>query len=659
MAREQKLRHATSVLPKIAMASGLLLFIFIGLLWALRGVEKGGTMETEGSYSKVLLLGLDGMDPVLTRRMMDEGKLPNFKMLSESGSFLPLNTSYPPLSPVAWTSLATGVNPGKHGIFDFIGRDASTYLPYLVVPKLVKLVSGIGGTEYESPVKATPFWRVTSDAGIPTTVLRWPVTFPPESVKGTMLSGLGVPDIRGILSGYTYYREGDAPPAIGGPGPNKAVAVENNEGVIQTQLFGPKMRKAGSLVSLETPIEIRGLKTGDSAELVVGGVSYPLKKGEWSDWVTISFRGGLLKKIQGIFKAYLLSTDPFEMYVGTIQIDPTKPLLDISSPSGYSTELARDIGLFHTLGMPEETAGYVDSVLPEQALLDQVNMVEEERDRMFWKGFQEFVETETGVYAFVYDSSDRLQHVFWDATVLQGDKANIHPVIEEYYIRKDTFLGQVLQQLDNQTLLLIVSDHGFTSFERTVNINTWLVENGLVTLKGELKEGEDGALFSDVDWSKTKAYSVGFTSISINGAGRENEGTVEEREAVVSQVIEGLMNLTDEKYGIHPVYRAYRREEIYSGPYLSDAPDIIVGFSPGYRMDWQSPIGGFTKDVIEDNLKKWKGEHLTDPSFVPGVMFSNVKLEVTSASQVDVAPTVLHALGVSIPPEMDGRSLLR
>ncbi len=644
-----------TLLPQVSI------FIILAMLSVLSGCERTRTMAEHPLYSRVLLMGIDGMDPKIISRLMEEGKLPHFKKLSEDGSFFPLGASYRQEGTAIRSSfyphitIATGVNPGKHGIFDFIGRDASTYLPHLTVPKAVE---GKGGTHYESPILATPLWRITSEAGVPTTVLRWPVTFPSERVKGDMLSGLGTPDIRGFLSGYTYYLEGRPPPAV--TAPNKALAVEVTDGTIKTKLFGPKARQGSSLVELEAPIELRVLTAGDSPELIVDGVSTSLKEGEWSDWVAVSFRAGPLRQVRGIFKAYLLSTSPFEMYVGTIQIDPRKPLLGISSPRGYSAELARDIGVFHTLGMPEETAGYEDSVLPEEALITQIAIVENERERMFWNGFDGFKSQDSGLFAFVFDSLDRVEHLFWSSTVLEPDEGGIHPTIEEYYLRKDRFLGEVLRQLDNRTLLLIVSDHGFTSFERTVNINTWLVKNGFMALTKEIEEGDEGALFRDVDWSRTQAYSVGFSSIYVNLVGREGEGIVGEtdRERVVTEIINRLMNLTDERYGVRPVYRTYRREEIYSGPYLADAPDIVVGFRPGYRMDWQSPIGGFTQEVIEDNQKKWKGDHLVEPSFVPGVLFSNAKLVQGSASQVDVAPTVLDALGMRPLPEMDGRSLL-
>jgi len=314
--------------------------------------------------------------------------------------------------------------------------------------------------------------------------------------------------------------------------------------------------------------------------------------------------------------------------------------------------------------MPEETDGFIEDILSEKAFLEQINEIENERDKMFWKEFEKFKTIKKGVYAFVYDSSDRVQHVFWDEKILEENdgQLSVNNAVIAYFTLKDKLVGKILQQIDDETLLIIVSDHGFTSFERSVSINTWLVKNGFMTLTKELSEfneNEDGALFQYVDWSKTKAYSLGFNSLYINVRGREAKGIVEDREKVVREIVAKLENLPDEKTGKKAINKAYRREEVYSGDLLGDAPDIIIGFNPGYRMSWQTAIGGFTKEVLIDNTKKWDGDHLVDPKFVPGVLFSNVKVDRGSASQMDIAPTVLDALGISIPEKMDGGSLFK
>lgn len=612
---------------------------------------SGSRVRGESMFNKVLLIGIDGMDPKVARELMSSDKLPNFKRLSESGSFAELETSYPPNSPVAWTSIATGVNPGEHNIFDFIRRNPENYLPDL---SLSKSVSGIAGTDYESYVTAVPFWRITSEASVPTTVIRWPVTFPPERIEGNMLSGLGVPDIKGLLSGYTYYtsdRTLETEKAS-----NKVIYVDGVD--FETEVYGPRTIKSGKRVDVTK--KIRVTLGDDSATLYVDGGEYSIKEGAWSEWIRIKFNVGLFKDVYGTFKARLISVDPFRMYVTTMQIDPVNPVVDISSPSKYSSELAGSIGLYYTLGMPEETDGLNDGTLSDEAFLDHVDEIEAERDRMFWEEFNKFKEQDSGVLALVYDSSDRVQHMYWGEKVLEDDDGvfNVTPEIENYFVRKDEFIGKVLDELDNDTLLLIFSDHGFTSFERSVNLNDWLVENGFMTLKHEIPEGEDGALFKYVDWSKTKAYSLGFNSVYVNLKNREGKGVIEDKEAVVSELIEKLESLRDPTNDMQVVNRAYRREEIYSGSMIEDAPDIVVGFNPGYRMGWQTAIGGFTGEVLGDNSKHWRGDHLFDPQFVPGVIFSNSRLNTQNPSQTDIAPTIVEVLGIKTSIAFDGQTII-
>ncbi|MBU0979999.1 MAG: alkaline phosphatase family protein [Nanoarchaeota archaeon] len=599
-------------------------------------------------FKKVLVIGIDGMDPGITKQLMEEGRLPNFQRLAENGSFINLNTSYPPHSPVAWTTLATGTNPGKHNVFDFIRRQPGSYLPEL---SLAKSASGIGGTNYESYVMSDPFWRITTKNKIPTTVIRWPVTFPPEKVKGNLLSGLGVPDIKGFLSGYTYYTANEL--TTKDKALKKIIKVEQGE-IIKTDLFGPKRRKDGEIIDVISPMEIR--LTENSADIEVGGKSHTIKPGEWSDWIRVGFKAGF-RTAYGIFRAYLISLEPFEMYITTIQIDPVNPITDISFPDAYSRQLVEEIGLYYTLGMPEETDGLVDGKISDEVFLQQISQIEEERLKMFWKEFEAFKQREKGLLAFVFDASDRVQHVFWDEKVLEESTPgiDINPAVEKYWERKDEFLGKVLDQIDEATLLLVLSDHGFTSFERSVSLNTWLVQEGF--MKAEIDE--DAIFFETVDWSQTQAYALGFNSIYINQKGREPEGIVQNKELVIQKIIAKLEGLKDEKTRQKVVNRAYPASEVWSGPYMKNGPDIIVGFNPGYRASWQTAVGKFSKEVIEDNDKAWDGDHLVDPKFVPGVLFSNQELKTDTAGQTDIAPTVLDALGLPIPEEMEGQSLIR
>lgn len=632
------------------------LFVILLLVIVLHLVKDSFLNENskvEGVKYKVLLIGIDGMDPKIVDKLMREGKLPNFKKLKEKGAYTTLGTSLPPHSPVAWTTIATGVNPGKHNIFDFIRIDRDRQLPEL---SLAKSKSGIAGTNYESYVKADPFWRITSKAGISTTVIRWPLSFPPEKVEGNLLSGLGVPDVKGLLSGYTFYTTTDFD--RDDESSKKTVAVENLGEVIKTSISGPNIRKDGNLVSISVPLRIE-LKENSSV-LNVQGSQYPVNVGGWSDWIQIKFKIGLFKNVYGICKAYLVSVKPeFKMYVTDVQIDPENLLVSISYPDKYSAELASKIGLYNTLGIPEDTGAFVDGKITDKVFLEQCSQIEDERNKMFWEEFKKF---DKGILAFVYDTSDRIQHTHWDETLLDEDDGefSVNEAVVDYYIEKDEFLGKVLSQIEDKTALIVLSDHGFTSYERNVDINSWLSKNGFMTLTQQPDEKHAGELFEFVDWSKTKAYSAGFNSIYLNLKGRESKGIVEEseRDKVVEEIIHSLEELTDSKTKKKVIVRLYKREEVYHGGYVGDAPDIIIGFYPGYRMSWQTAVGGITPEIIFNNKKAWNGDHLVDPEFVPGVLFTNFKINKKDPHQMDIAPTVLTLAGLNVPAEIDGKSLV-
>jgi predicted AlkP superfamily phosphohydrolase/phosphomutase len=621
--------------------------------------EKTMTNPTNknSAYKKVIIIGIDAMDPNVTNNLIERGLMPNFARLAREGSYAALATSLPPQTPVAFTSISTGTNPGKHGIYDFIRRDPKTYLPELA---LLQSSTGLSGTQYQPVVKADPFWRITSKAGIPTTVIRWPVTFPPEDVDGSMLSGLGVPDVKGFLSGYTFYTSRKVNPEDDSA--SKTVSVSYNDS-IATSISGPRKLQGGDIVSITTPMAIQLDAGKKGATLRIGDASYHVNVGGWSDWMQVKFKVGFLSQASGICKAYLISAQPdFAMYLSTVQLDPENPLFPISTPKDYSANLAKNIGQYYTLGQSEDTDALTENVINDSVFMEQCNEIEAERDKMFWQEFDKFKKLDTGVLAFVYDTSDRVQHTHWDDKAIAGNgsKEVISQNIIDYYVKKDAFLGDVLSQLDNNTALFIVSDHGFTSFEREVSVNTWLARNGYLTLTTEIDEKDEGALFKYVDWNKTKAYSVGFNSIYINMEGREGQGIVKdgEKKQLMDEIIQKLENLTDAKTGKKLVAQVYKGSDVYTGPYANESPDLIIGFSPGYRMSWQTAVGGVTPDVVFDNVKKWDGDHLIDPTFVPGVIFTNFKFNNEKPDQKDVAPTLLKLLGLDIPASMDGKPLV-
>ncbi len=231
-------------------------------------------------------------------------------------------------------------------------------------------------------------------------------------------------------------------------------------------------------------------------------------------------------------------------------------------------------------------------------------------------------------------------------------------VIEDLYTRMDKLIGRVMAQIDQETLLLVVSDHGFKSFARCVNLNAWLHQNGYLALKSG--KTESGDWFEDVDWSKTRAYTMGLNGLYLNIKGREREGIVhsgDEAEALKQELrtkLNGLVDPASNKIGITGVFDC---DAIYAGPYVDNAPDLIVGYGDGFRASWDSVMGKVTSLIFEDNLKAWSGDHCIDPRLVPGVLFSNRKIAEEKPGIVDVAPTILKLFGLALPAHFDGKPL--
>jgi predicted AlkP superfamily phosphohydrolase/phosphomutase len=239
--------------------------------------------------------------------------------------------------------------------------------------------------------------------------------------------------------------------------------------------------------------------------------------------------------------------------------------------------------------------------------------------------------------------------------------------VENQYRRCDALLTSVLAKVDEGTLLVVLSDHGFGTFRRAFDTNTWLWQNGLLVLKDgkrpnpELVEG-----FSAIEWSKSHAYAVGLGGIYLNLKGREAAGIVEEgteAERIRRAIRSGLPQFVDAQSCAPAIRSVSRREEIYAGPFALNSPDLLVNFHRGFRVSWQSAVGGFADSLIADNMRRWSGDHIVDPESIPGVLFMNRRFapgrKADSKPQIiDLAPTILNYMAVPAPPEMEGATLL-
>jgi predicted AlkP superfamily phosphohydrolase/phosphomutase len=613
---------------------------------------------------KVIVIGLDGLEPSIVEPMLGRGELPNLAKIRQAGAYSRLKTTYPAQTPVAWSSFATGTNPGGHGIFDFISRDPQTYLPDAALSRFERPKSMLAQARVVSQRKGVPLWQPLSEAGVPSTILRCPCTFPPDPIHGRMLAGVGVPDIRGAQSKGTFYTQ------------DRGVVAQESEQVIfldsgttlNSRVIGPRNTKHSPPSDTFCEIRVQVDKAGGKLVIDTGGTpaKIEVKEKGWSEWVRFKFKFSMLQSITGIARFYVRQLEPqLEFYVSAVNFDPAAPMFPVSSPGDYAREIADKIGLFSTLGMAEEHNGLNNGRLDEAAYLQHCESVLEERERLVRMELDRFKE---GFFFVLYDTPDRMQHMMWRFRDPQHPgydadlAAEFGSSIEEHYARCDRLLAPVLDKVDEETLLMVLSDHGFNTFRRAFDTNTWLWQNGLLGLQGGKKPGEDlGEAFAAVDWSKTHAYAVGLGGIYLNLKGRERDGIVEEgteAERVRSAIQVGLTGVVDAAEERPAIRTVSRKEEIYSGAFTANSPDLLVNFCPGFRVSWQSAVGGFADSLLFDNTRRWSGDHIIDPESVPGILFTNRALPLDQASITDLAPTILNYFGVAAPKAMDGRSLL-
>jgi len=626
--------------------------------------------KVKGPFRQVIILGLDGMDPALTAGFMRGGKLPNFARLKDSGAFAPLATSCPSISPVAWSSFMTGLDASYHGIFDFLTRDTGTYFPLLSSAEIKgprrtfsigKYVLQLGKPRLKLLRKGRPFWNILGEQGIFSSIIRVPITFPPEKFNGLLLSGMCVPDLQGTQGTFSFYTTDSSyrEEKTGGV----CFTVSFNSDTADTYLYGPKNTLVKDGGKLRTPLGIRVTEGNSSVIVKVCGQELRLEQEEYSPWVRVVFRPGLGVKVRGICRFYLKKVSPhLELYATPVNIDPERPALPVSHPFIYSVYLSKMIGSYATLGLAEDTWALNEGIIDEDAFLKQAYAFYEEREKMFFKALER---NPGGLCVCVFDTTDRIQHMFFRC-LDESHPANkgkevlkYKNVIEDLYVRMDGLLGRVMEKVDKDTLLIVMSDHGFKQFKRGVNLNTWLFQNGYLRLKDGGKTGGDW--FENVDWAGTRAFSLGLTGIYINRKGRESKGIVEkgaEIQGLKKEIIERLAGLVDEEKKEKAIIDAVDTESFFSGPYASDGPDILINYNSGYRSSWACATGKVTESVFEDNVKRWSGDHCVDPKLAPGIFFSNIKINTATPDIRDIAPTVLKAFGAETPENMKGKTLI-
>ena len=722
-------------------------------------------------FEKVVILGFDGADAALVERYMTEGRLPNLSRLRSDGFYAPLRTTNPPQTPVSWASFTTGLNPGRTEIFDFLRRTEGTYIPEFAMIKVGRqpllfgannpvaigsIAAGTAGVlvlaavfllrrrvlialawaavaataaggalvfvvarylppelpTATNPRQGQPFWAAAADAGLRVRVMNVPTTFPAEDHHNEwMLSGMGVPDMRGRIGSPSFYTSDQALSLKDNQFSVEIVRLGAKRGTIDTVIVGPlnqpfydyvvedaagrlegaaraqarsqaekSLARRGIARRLDVPFRIEA--TDESATIEIAGSRQTLRPGTWSDWFVVPIAVNpvvdRVAGLKGIIRFKLLSLAPeIRLYATPLNFHPQSQPVPFTQPRSFARDLVREFGLFKTLGWPIDTWSLTSGLTDEKHFLEDMEATAAKQEEMMrW-----FLEKgDDRLYVQVFDFTDRVGHMLWRLhdpghPLFDARLAELYAgEIPRSYERMDRIVGEARQRIGPKTALIVCSDHGFTSFRRGINYNTWLVKNGFMslrqgsstggkTLEDLFDKGEMGGFFRYVDWSRTRAYAMGLGSIYINLMGREPRGIVvpgRDYEETRASIARKLEDLVDPETGEKPVARVYRREEIYSGYNPRLIPDLRAANSAHYRIGWQASLGEVPPQVFEDNLKAWSGDHCSnDPALVPGVLFSSARLAGGDPGIADIYPTVLDLLGVPPVGGIDGRSLLR
>lgn len=642
------------------------------ILWPIHYLYRaalGKGRPKNARVKRVVIIGLDGLDPKLTEQLMEKGELPHLSSLRETGTYARLGTTLPALSPVAWSTFQTGVNPGAHNIFDFLTRDKRFCLPELSAVKTETVTTHWRCGPFKVPrIKAQvklmrrsqPFWKLLGERNILANIIRVPISYPPEKFRGNILSAMCTPDLRGTQGTFSLFTTRSSVEVEEGAdstgGEVKRVNLEN--GVVRTSLQGPPSQKTQEGYA-SVPLTLQIL-SDEAVGLTIGAKTVTLSLNIFSEWVPVQFEVGK-NTVQGIVRFCVREITPhLTLYASPVNIDPSKPALPISYPLVFSSWLARRQGPYGTLGLLEDTWGRNELALDDKRFLDQAYLAHTEREKMF---FETLKQTREGVCICVFDASDRIQHMFWRYLDPKHpspceNRAEFGDTIPTMYRKMDTLIGKTVEQLGDEDILMVISDHGFSSFRRCIALNTWLYKEGYLVIKGDAPTGAD--YLQDVDWGKTRAFALGLSGLYINLAGRERNGIVQESEAdsLKAEIIKKLECLKDPQDNSPAVKRVYDTRKVYRGLYTEEAPDLIVGYNPGYRVSWDSITGTIEPEVFSDNTKAWSGDHHVDPSEVPGIFFVNRKAKSESLHISDIAPTTLDLFGITPPSYMEGKVVL-
>jgi len=611
-------------------------------------ILMGCTSRSQANGLRVIVLGIDGMDPQFVQQHWSS--LPNLDRFRRDGDFKPLQTTTPPQSPVAWSTFITGMDPDGHGIYDFVHRDPATYLPFSSMTRTEEPKHTFSLGPYLFPLskgrvialrRGKAFWQLLAEHNIPVAMIRMPTNYPPIESAGKAIAGMGVPDLRGTFGTFAFYT--DDPEEISrsvSGGRIVKVPMFQNHVVLQVEGPANSLRKDHRMSSADLTVDVDPEEA--AARLAVGDSLAVVRQGEWSGWLHTEFPliPGLASAT-GMFRVYAKQLHPrFELYVSPVNIDPEVPELPISAPANYSREIAHDTGSFYTQGIAEDTAAMRQGVFSLADYIAQSRLVFDDEKKLLQYSLAKFHE---GLLFVYFSSIDQNSHMLW---------GKHEPELLQTYRAVDAVVGEVLADARGANVI-VMSDHGFTSFDRGVNLNTWLSKNGYLTLEGGPSADEEP--FARVDWSKTQAYALGLNGLYLNLAGRERLGIVAtgaSSQALLRKIGDELLAFRDPADGKTVI------EAVHAPARPDAAPDLIVGYARGYRASWQTALGAAPEALVEDNRDAWIGDHCINAADVPGVLFSNRKVRVDDPRLKDVTVSILGMFGINAAHGMSGRKIL-
>ncbi|MFN8177700.1 MAG: alkaline phosphatase family protein [bacterium] len=622
---------------------------------------------------RVIVLGFDGLDPDVVRELMDQGQLPTLTRLSKEGTLQDLGTSIPPQSPVAWSNFITGLDAGGHGIFDFIHRDPKNYLPFLSTSEVQQAGKTLNVGKYQFPLKAggftlarhgKAFWETLEEHGVPCMIVRMPANFPVSAKAHYELSGMGTPDVRGTYGTFSYFTsDRDEYLAKKDVSGGVVYRVHVLDGKVTTALEGPpnpfiapdpKTRRDPPRTKADLVVHVD--PDQPYALLEVSGQERLLKVGEWTDWVPISLPLIPTQSIAVQARFYLKELHPqFRLYVTPVDYDAMNPAIPLCQPKSFAKDLAKATGRFYTQGMPEDTKALdggiftIDEFLKEAStsggeILAQYPWVFEKFNREFPDKGCLFYYTGNldQVSHMIYQLTDSL-HAGYDPAVA----AKYKDVVPDIIHRFDELCGWTLARLKPDDVLVVMSDHGFASWRRAMNLNSWLRDEGYLTAKDP--SDTTTSYFQNIDWSQTRAYALGLNGLYVNLRGREGHGIVDpaDKRGLLQEIAYKLVKVTDPKTGLAGVTKMYLSEDSYHDRgYLDVGPDAVVGYAMGTRGSNASALGKLPKDIFVDNTEAWGADHCMDHTTVAGMLATSRPLAKSAPTLQSLAAAILAEFGV-------------